>query len=315
MLRTCASEQGNATRKGLGETCARTEGSRKTGLAARMRTTSTPGAAPGRPHGTTTGGVPLDRPRGPLPTRVRDLPPLPAGYRDVLDRGLASSGIALSADARAAIDGHLRLLLAWTEAVNLTAIRDPVAAATLHVLDSLAAIPLLRTLGVDRLLDLGAGGGYPGIPLAAALPASALLVESIRKKATFLRTAVEATRLADRVSVAAERAETLARDPAHRERWPAVVARAVAAFPELAELALPLVETGGLVVAWKRAPIDDELAGARHVIDDLGGARADVVPVDVPGLEDHRLVVIRKARATPQRYPRPPGERRRATRR
>lgn len=275
-----------------------------------MRATSTPGAAPGRPHGTTTGGVPLDRPREPLPTRVQELPPLPAAYRDALEQGLASAGLVLADDAREVIDGHLRLLLAWTPAINLTAIRDPVAAATLHVVDSLVATPVLRDHQVSRLLDLGSGGGYPGIPLAAALPAEALLVESIGKKAGFLRTAVEATGIGGRVAVAAERAEELARDQAHRDGWPAVVARAVASLPELAELALPLVEPGGILVAWKRQPLDDELAAGRVIIRELGGGAPDVVPVEVPGLEGHRLLIVRKHTATPSRFPRSPGDRR-----
>lgn len=229
--------------------------------------------------------------------------------------GLAAIRVELEPAARAAIDGHVRLLLAWTEAINLTAIRDPVAAATLHVVDSLAALPVLRELSVSRLLDLGSGGGFPGIPLAVALPASALLVESIGKKATFLRTAVEATDLTERVDVAAERAETLARDPRHRERWPAVVARAVAALPVLAELALPLVAVGGVFVAWKREPLGDELATARAAIRELGGGGAEVREVPAPGLEDHRLVIIRKRTPTPAGFPRSPTERRRDARR
>jgi 16S rRNA (guanine527-N7)-methyltransferase len=259
--------------------------------------------------------VPTDRPRRPLPTRVKDLPPLPAGYDAALATGLAAIRIELPPAARAAIDGHVRLLLAWTEAINLTAIRDPVAAATLHVVDSLTALPVLREHGVSRLLDLGSGGGFPGIPLAAALPASALLVESIGKKATFLRAAVEATDLTGRVDVAAERAETLATDPRHRERWPAVVARAVAALPELAELAMPLVEVGGVFIAWKREPLGDELAAARARIRELGGTGAEVHEVTAPGLEDHRLVIIRKRASTPAGFPRSPTDRRRDSRR
>jgi 16S rRNA (guanine527-N7)-methyltransferase len=228
-----------------------------------------------------------------------------------VDAGLEALGLDLAATARDAIAGHVRLLLAWTRAINLTAIRDPVAAATLHVVDSLAAVPVLRERGVDRLLDLGSGGGYPGLPLAAALPASALLVESVGKKAMFLRTVAEAVGLSGVVEVAAERAEALAADPRHRERWPAVVARAVAALPELAELALPLVEVDGVLVAWKRAPLGDEVAAARRTIRELGGAEADIIMVDAPGLTDHRLVVVDKRSPTPPRYPRSPAERRR----
>jgi 16S rRNA (guanine527-N7)-methyltransferase len=256
----------------------------------------------------------LERPRGPLPTRVQGTDPLPDTYASTLETGLSTLGIELSAGAREAIDGHVRLLLAWNRAINLTAIRDPAAAATLHVLDSLSAVPLLRSAGIQRLLDLGSGGGFPGIPLAAALPAEALLVESIGKKAVFLRTAVDGLELPARVDVAAERAETLAGDPAHRERWPAVVARAVAALPELAELALPLVAVDGLLVAWKREPLDDEVDAARAIVGQLGGDRPEVLDVGLPGLVDHRLVVIRKRWPTPDRYPRSAADRKRTAR-
>jgi 16S rRNA (guanine527-N7)-methyltransferase len=211
--------------------------------------------------------------------------------------------------ARDAIGGHLRLLLAWTDAINLTAIRDPVEAATLHVLDALAAVPLVRATGVDRLLDLGSGGGYPGLPLAVAVPAEALLVESIGKKARFLETVVEALALAGRVAVAPARVEALARDRAQRERWPLVTARAVAALPDLVELAFPLLRPGGRLLAWKREPLDDELAAARRAAGAMGGGRATIERVRLDGLEGHVLVVIEKLSATPATFPREPAAR------
>jgi 16S rRNA (guanine527-N7)-methyltransferase len=307
--------QGNATRKGNGETRARTDRVGEDLLTGRIASDVDAGSGSRTAHGTTTGGVPTDRPRGPLPTRVQDLPPLPAAYRDSLDGGLRTAGIALEPAMREAIDGHVRLLLAWTRAINLTAIRDPVRVAVLHVLDSLVALPVLRAAAVERLVDLGSGGGFPGIPLAAALPAQALLVESVGKKARFLETAVAATGLAERVAVANERAETIAHDERHRARWPAVVARAVASLDELAELAIPLLAPDGLLVAWKQEPLTDELEAARPSIDRLGGGAPEVHRVDAAGLEGHRLVIVRKTRDTPLEYPRPPAERRRGHRR
>lgn len=246
----------------------------------------------------------MDRSRRPLPTRVEDLEPLPPEYHVALERGLEELGLELDPAARQALDDHARLLLAWTRAINLTAIRDPAKVATLHVLDSLAAVPVLRALGADALLDLGSGGGYPGLPLAIALPARAMLVESVGKKAGFLRTAVAATGLDGRVAVAAERAEILANDPAHHEAWPVVVARAVAALPRLAELALPLVRPGGVLVAWKRLPLEEEL---RASLDPrLGAGEPHVEPVAVSALAGHRLVVVPKVRSGERR-----GERRR----
>ena len=114
----------------------------------------------------------MDRRREPLPTRVQDTPDLPAAYRRrPRRRACATSAIDLPPDARATIEGHVRLLLAWTPAINLTAIREPAAVARATSSTACAAVPWLRSRGTGRLLDLGSGGGFPGLPLAAALPA------------------------------------------------------------------------------------------------------------------------------------------------
>ena len=254
----------------------------------------------------------LDRPRDPLPTRVQDLPPLPAAYADALEEGLRALELDLPADARAILDGHVRLLLAWTTAINLTAIREPADVARLHVLDSLAAVPVLRSRGIGRLLDLGSGGGFPGIPLAAALGSDrALLVDSVGKKVRFLETVIRATGLERRVAAEAQRSEAIARDPRDREAWPAVTARAVTSLAELVELALPLVAPGGVLVAWKRYPVDEELDAAAGALRALRAGRPEIQRVRVPGLEDHRLVVVPRDGPIDVRYPREPSERRR----
>ena len=150
----------------------------------------------------------------------------------------------------------------------------------------------------------------PGLPLAIALPAErALLVDSIGKKARFLATAVAGLDLADRVQVAAVRAETLAADSRHRGRWPAVTARAVAALPELVELAFPLLATGGLLVAWKRSEIGEERNRAVPALAALGGGTLDVLPTGAAGSSGHVLVVCRKTGRTPAGWPRTPAER------
>jgi 16S rRNA (guanine527-N7)-methyltransferase len=251
------------------------------------------------------------RARQPLPTRVEGLPALPDAYRETLRAGLAAiHGLDLSPAQREAIDGHVRLLLAWNEAVNLSGIRAPEDVAREHVLDSLAALPLLRRLGVGEFVDLGSGGGYPGLPLAIALPARrVLLVDSVAKKARFLEVVAEAVGVAGFVAVAAARAEDLAADPAQRGRWPAVVARAVAALPELAELALPLLRPGGHLVAWKRQPLEAELRAGERAFRRLGGRLTGVENVTVPGLEDHVLAVVEKVAPTPAEFPRSPAAR------
>jgi 16S rRNA (guanine527-N7)-methyltransferase len=264
--------------------------------------------------------------RDPLPTCVNGLEPLPEAYLATIRAGLgaavrgadpgaeveatgaASSG--LSEAQLEAIGDHVRLLLAWNQAINLSGIREPELIAREHILDSLTAVPLLRWAGIDDFVDLGSGGGYPGIPLAIGLPARrALLVESVAKKARFLATVVEALEIGDRVTVFAARAEALAADPSHRGRWGAVVARAVADLADLAEVSLPLLRVGGILVAWKRRPCDDELAAAERALHQLRGRLVTVEDVTVPGLEDHVLAVVRKEAETPPEFPRDPAAR------
>jgi len=256
----------------------------------------------------------LDRRREPLPTRVEDTPRLPAAFDDALRRGLGELDLELTVEARAVIEGHVRLLLAWTPAINLTAIRDPAAVALEHVVDSLTAVAWLRSRGVGWLLDLGSGGGFPGLPLAAALPRlSATLLEPIAKKARFLSTVISATGESGRVTAMATRAEQLARDPDQRGRWPAVTARAVGSTADLVELAFPLLAPAGALVAWKRGDLAAELASARRAVDALAGGTIEVVDVGVDGLRDHRLVVATRGGSgvVPDAFPRDAARRRR----
>ena len=264
--------------------------------------------------------------RVPLPTDARDLPAIPTVFHDVLDAALAGIGLDLTPGMREAIDAHARLLLAWAPVVNLTAIRDPEGIALEHVVDSLAAVPpLLDRLASRRpprrpvgLLDLGSGAGYPGLPVALAIPvARVALVDSVARKAAFLEAAVASAARGVRAhgeepvpgQVLAVRAEELGRMPEHRGRWEIVTARAVAALPWLLELALPLVRPGGFVVAWKRdagdGAFDAELASAMPLLEALGADPDPIIEgITVDGLRDHRLVFVGKRRATPDRWPR-----------
>jgi 16S rRNA (guanine527-N7)-methyltransferase len=203
-------------------------------------------------------------------------------------------------------------MLAWTTAINLTAIRDPAAVALGHVVDSLTGVAVMRERDVDRWIDLGSGGGYPGLPIAAALPAArCLLLEPIAKKARFLSVAIAATGLAETVEAAPVRAEALAEDGRHRGRWPAVTARGVASLADLVELAFPLLAPDGFLIAWKRGELGPELAAAERAIDTLGGGSLEVRPVEVAGLADHRLVIATARGRVPSAYPRDPGTRKR----
>jgi 16S rRNA (guanine527-N7)-methyltransferase len=275
-------------------------------------------------------------PRRELPTDPEILAPMGEAFERALESGLTELGLldsrAASPVARHAYEAHARLLREWNTAINLTAIRDPEGTALRHVADSLSAVPHLEPLvrpGMS-LLDIGSGGGYPGLPLAAALPLGGVsLLDSVGKKARFLAVAGEAVAAilaaaeadpeeAVQIEAISERAETVAAIEEVREAWDVVVSRAVGSLAEVLELSLPLARIGGTVVVWKREEegggLRAELQGAGSVIRAAGGGRPRVVPIEAPSLPGHRLVLVAKERATPAAYPRPAGVRRRKRR-
>jgi 16S rRNA (guanine527-N7)-methyltransferase len=265
--------------------------------------------------------------RAPLPEDPWSLPAPGAAWDAALADGLAALYLDPSAGVRRALDAHSRLLMAWTVAINLTAVRDPARVARLHLVDSLSAVAALRreAATAPSLLDLGSGGGFPGLPLGVALPASRVaLVDSIAKKVRFLHVAGEAAAAAlraagetpPRVEAIVARAEDLARWPAHRAAWDVVTARAVTTLTELTELAMPLLRMGGVLIAWKRddgtGALDMETSAAARIARATGAGRLRVLLDPEPAIPGHRLVLVRKERATPDRFPRSPAERARA---
>ena len=205
---------------------------------------------------------------------------------------------------------YAALLLEANRRLNLTRVTAPSEVARLHLLDALAALPLLNAMGATAAIDLGSGGGVPGIPLALARPDTHwILVDSVRKKAHALARIVDQLGLAN-VTVAADRAELLGRTPEHRERHDLVAARACAPLPVLAELAMPLLAIGGSLLAWK-GPLtsgDEELTRGAVAARVLGGGVPALSPAGLAALGGHTFVAVRKESPTPARYPRRPGE-------
>ena len=197
-------------------------------------------------------------------------------------------------------------LRAWNARVNLTAITDEEGIVARHFLDSLRCA-LSWGDAPSSLIDIGSGAGFPGLPLKILRPELRVaLVESVSKKAAFLRHMIAVLDLRD-VTVLTARAETVGRDPQHREQYDVVTARAVAELATLAEYCLPLCRVHGRVLAPKGSDIADEVARARTAIERLGGRVIDVESVTIPGVEPRTLVVIAKVAPTPAAYPRAVG--------
>jgi len=199
-------------------------------------------------------------------------------------------------------------LLEWNQKFNLTAIRDVESIRTKHFLDSLSCALAWRSSPPNRLIDIGTGAGFPGIPLKILYPSLKLtLVESVGKKAMFCQHMVGVLGL-DHVEVIQARAEDLGQDPNHREKYDWAVARAVANMSVLSEYLIPLVKIGGTVLAQKGESGPAEAQSAEHAMKLLGGKLKQLIPVNLPGVVDDRyLILIDKIAATPPRYPRKPG--------
>ncbi len=226
-----------------------------------------------------------------------------------LARDAAGYGVRLDPRQLALFERYLALLSAWSERANLVGKADRDTVISRHFLESIALGAALRERELmrpdARVLDVGAGAGFPGVPMRIVWPRLRLtLLEATAKKTAFLQALVEDLAFGD-VKVLTGRAETWGHDPELRGRFDLVVARAVAPLPVLLELTLPFARVGGRVVTPKGSRAASELADAAGALQTLGG-RAFAVPFAVPG-PPQTLVAVLKQRATPDAYPRRPG--------
>ena len=218
-------------------------------------------------------------------------------------------GVGVSAEVLGVLGEYLRLLLDENTRQNLTAIRDLEAAWRRHVIDSLTLYDGVVALGEGAsVVDVGSGGGAPGMVLAAACPGLRVtLLDSSRKKAGFLERCAGGLGLSG-ARVVCARAEAAGQDPAHRQRYDAAVCRAIGPLAESLEYTLPLVRVGGRLMAIKGPSVVGELDGAGDALMELGGGEVEVYDAYPEGFgHGSKIVVVEKERATPKRYPRAPG--------
>lgn len=211
----------------------------------------------------------------------------------------AATALGAFADEERAtvLDAFFRMVTDANGRFNLTAITDSASFTEKHLIDSVSAANLIPQ-GAS-LVDIGAGAGFPSVPLAVVRPdVKITALDSTEKKAAFVAEAAKTLGL-DNLTAAAGRAEELT---ALRETFDVAVARAVAALPVLCELALPLVSKGGLFLAYKTDA--SEIASAKHALSVLGGAVETVKEYTLPSGDKRAVIVIKKMRSTPDWYPR-----------
>ncbi len=263
--------------------------------------------------------TPQDPPRVPLlsPRDAAAMTPIPqppdaASPEEILRQGAAALNIPLTEDAVKASLRYLDRLMDANTRMNLTAVRDPCEAVVKHFLDAFTLLPLLPDTPGLSLADVGTGAGFPGLALKLVrLDLRLLLLDSVAKRLAFLEDVRDDLGLTD-VTTLHARAEDAGHDPLRRERHDVVTARAVAELRTLAELCLPLVKPGGLFLAMKGPRGAEEREAAGNALRRLGGEVEAVHALRLPYLEEAReIVVIRKVRPTPSRYPRRPADLRR----
>lgn len=226
-------------------------------------------------------------------------------FTEVVKEGCFTWNIPLGPDTVDRLEEYSRLLLHKNEVMNLTAITEPEQVALRHILDCLYQLKCVDFAG-KRVVDVGSGGGFPGIPLQIACPtARFLLLDSRKKRVDFLQEVCDAMALS--AQAMAGRAEEAARQKDLREKFDIVVSRAVAPLQILCELCMPFVRPGGYFLAMKS---DNEAAAlevqqAKNAIHTLGGVLLRQEAYTLPGSEiAHQVIVIEKRKATPAAYPR-----------
>lgn len=218
------------------------------------------------------------------------------------------AGFSLSKAQLAQFSTYADLLLEWNCKMNLTAITEPFEVATKHFVDSLYGMAFIKEKA--KVIDVGTGAGFPGIPLKIARPDISLtLLDSLNKRLNFLGAVTSALSLTDTKTVHSRAEDGAAKQKPLREQFDISVSRAVSRLNVLAEYCLPYVKVGGIFLAYKGGDASEELEEANNAIHVLGGAVSDVFTYTIPQTDiTHSIIAIEKVAPTPEQYPRLQGK-------
>ena len=228
--------------------------------------------------------------------------------KERLITGLEMMGVSFDQTAIERFEAFHAILDEYNQKMDLTAVLDEDERIDRHDLDSAAPLAKGLLLPNAKIIDVGTGAGFPGMPLLILRPDLEMtFLDALNKRILFLQDAL--SRLGLKATTLHARAEDAARMVEHREMYDAAVSRAVASAAVLQELTLPFVKTGGTAIAWKGPGVQDELVAAKRAAFVLGGTVRGVMPAPVPRREDwaHCLMVTDKTGKTPKTYPRKAG--------
>lgn len=227
---------------------------------------------------------------------------------NILEQGCEQLGIELSAVQKQQFIGFYEHLIEKNKVMNLTGITEFEEVLVKHFVDSLACVKAVDMKKVQKVLDVGTGAGFPGVPLKIAFPhLKACLLDSLNKRVRFLEETFVLLKL-EQIQAVHGRAEEFAKNKAYREQFDLCVSRAVSNLATLSEYCLPYVKCGGSFVSYKSGTVQEEVEQAEKAIKMLGGKVKDILYFQLPDSDIARsLVVIEKVSKTPSRYPRKAG--------
>ncbi len=227
---------------------------------------------------------------------------------DFLRENLKKIGCELSDLQCEQLNNFHKILCEWNEFMNLTGITEYNEVVIKHFVDSLAVNCVYSFKKTDRVVDIGTGAGFPGIPLRIMYPDTRFtLLDSLNKRIKFLDEVIRINSL-DGIETLHGRAEDYARDKNYREAFDVCVSRAVANLSTLSEYCLPYVKVGGVFISYKAGQLDEELKASERAIKLLGGEIKEIHKLTLPDTDiDRTFVVIKKTAATSKKYPRKAG--------
>lgn len=229
-------------------------------------------------------------------------------YYSIMERASLDAGMDFSEEKYHMFMEYMKLLKEWNEKINLTAITEDEDIVKKHFIDSIKVFKIEAFKKCNNLIDVGTGAGFPGIPISIMRPeVNITLLDSLNKRVNFLDTVIKSLQLKN-IKAIHGRAEELARNKEHREKYDVVTSRAVANMAVLSEFCIPFTKVGGYFIPLKGPAIDEELAMGKGAIEKLGGKLQEVIKVNIEDSDmEHNLVVVKKVKGTAMVYPRKAG--------
>lgn len=229
-------------------------------------------------------------------------------YFDMLNEACQSMGLSFDEEKYNKFIKYKDLIKEWNQKINLTAITDDEEIIKKHFIDSIKVFNCDYVKNAKSIIDIGTGGGFPGIPMKIVKEDSKMvLLDSLNKRINFLNEVIDDLSLPN-VKTIHGRAEDFAQTAEYRQKFDLAVSRAVANLTVLVEFCLPYVKVGGHFVALKGPAIEEEIKAAEGALKALGGKIEKIIEVDIEGSDlKHNLLVVKKIKDTPKKYPRKAG--------